>query len=77
MMQATTNGAAPAKAFKGVGMEGFIANWYARQTGKNLDESKKLARQLSPRIRAGDRVLEIAPGPGYLAIELVKLTRCR
>jgi ubiquinone/menaquinone biosynthesis C-methylase UbiE len=77
MMQATTNGAAPAKAFKGVGMEGFIANWYARQTGKNLDEFKKLARQLSSQIKAGDRVLEIAPGPGYLAIELFRLTRCR
>src|SRR6202167_5683734 len=77
MMQATTNGAAPAKAFKGVGMEGFIANWYARQTAKDLDEFKKLARQLSPQIKAGDRVLEIAPGPGYLAVELVRLTRCR
>ena len=65
------------KAYKGLGMEGFIANWYARQTGKNPDEFKKLARQLSSRIRAGDRVLEIAPGPGYLAIELFKLTRCR
>jgi ubiquinone/menaquinone biosynthesis C-methylase UbiE len=76
MMQATTNGVAP-KAYKGMGMEGFIANWYARQTGKNLDEFKKLARQLSSQIKAGDRVLEIAPGPGYLAIELFKLTRCR
>lgn len=77
MMQATTNSAAPPKAFKGMGMEGFIANWYARQTGKNLDEFKELARQLSSQIKAGDRVLEIAPGPGYLAIELFKLTRCR
>jgi ubiquinone/menaquinone biosynthesis C-methylase UbiE len=77
MMQATTNSAATPKAFKGMGMEGFIANWYARQTAKDLDEFKKLARQLSSQIQAGDRVLEIAPGPGYLAIELAKLTRCR
>jgi ubiquinone/menaquinone biosynthesis C-methylase UbiE len=77
MMQATTNSAAPPKAFKGMGMEGFMANWYARQTAKDLDEFKKLARQLSSQIKAGDRVLEIAPGPGYLAIELAKLTRCR
>jgi hypothetical protein len=47
MMQATTNSAAPPKAFKGMGMEGFIANWYARQTGKNLDEFKKLACELA------------------------------
>jgi ubiquinone/menaquinone biosynthesis C-methylase UbiE len=77
MMQATTNSAAAPKAFKGMGMEGFIANWYARQTAKDLDEFKKLARQLSSQIKAGDRVLEIAPGPGYLAVELVKLTKCR
>jgi len=77
MIQATTNSAAAPKAFKGMGMEGFIANWYARQTGKNLDEFKKLAHQLSSQIKVGDRVLEIAPGPGYLAIELFKLTRCR
>jgi ubiquinone/menaquinone biosynthesis C-methylase UbiE len=77
MTPATTNRAVPSKAFKGMGMEGFIANWYARQTGRNLDEFKKLARQLSSQIKAGDRVLEIAPGPGYLAIELFKLTRCR
>jgi ubiquinone/menaquinone biosynthesis C-methylase UbiE len=77
MIEATTNSAAAPKAFKGMGMEGFIANWYARQTAKDLDEFKKLARQLSPQIKAGDRVLEIAPGPGYLAVELVRLTRCR
>jgi ubiquinone/menaquinone biosynthesis C-methylase UbiE len=76
IMQATTNSATP-KAYKGMGMEGFIANWYARQTGKNPDEFKKLARELSSRIKPGDRVLEVAPGPGYLAIELFKLSRCR
>jgi ubiquinone/menaquinone biosynthesis C-methylase UbiE len=76
-MQATTNSTAPPKAFKGMGMEGFTANWYARQTAKDLDEFKKLASQLSSQIKAGDRVLEIAPGPGYLAIELAKLTGCR
>jgi SAM-dependent methyltransferase len=66
-----------AQSLQGHGHEGFIANWYARQTGKNLDEFKKLACELSSQIKAGDRVLEIAPGPGYLAIELVRLTRCR
>jgi ubiquinone/menaquinone biosynthesis C-methylase UbiE len=69
---------APAKkAQKGVGMEGFIATWYARQTGHDLDEFKATARRIAPHIGAGVRVLEIAPGPGYLAIELVKLTGCR
>ena len=65
------------KAHKGVGMEGFIAKWYARQTAKDFDEFKSTARRLAAHISAGARVLEIAPGPGYLAIELTKLTGCR
>ena len=58
-------------------MEGFIANWYARQTAKDIERFRALARKLAPRIKPRDRVLEIAPGPGYLAIELAKLTDCR
>ena len=69
--------AAVPKGHKGTGMEGFIATWYARQTAKDIEEFRSTARQLAPHIKAGDRVLEIAPGPGYLAIELQRLTRCR
>jgi len=65
------------KAHKGVGMEGFIAAWYARQTAKDLDEFKGIARRIAAHIGPGARVLEIAPGPGHLAIELVRLTGCR
>jgi ubiquinone/menaquinone biosynthesis C-methylase UbiE len=65
------------KGHKGIGMEGFIATWYARQTAKDMDEFKNTARRLAPHIGQRSRVLEIAPGPGYLAIELVKLTGCR
>jgi ubiquinone/menaquinone biosynthesis C-methylase UbiE len=62
---------------KGLGMEGFIAKWYARQTAKDLDEFKNTARRLASHIKPGACVLEIAPGPGYLAIEVAKLVRCR
>lgn len=65
------------KAHKGAGMEGFIARWYARQTARDLDEFKSIARRIAAHIGAGDNLLEVAPGPGYLAIELVKLTNCR
>ena len=65
------------KAHKGAGMEGFIARWYARQTAKDLDEFKGIARRIAAHIGPGARALEIAPGPGYLAIELVRLTGCR
>ena len=76
MIADTRKESAP-KGYKGVGMEGFIATWYARQTGKDIDEFKSAARRFAPHIKPGDRVLEIAPGPGYLAIELQRLTRCR
>ncbi len=61
-----------AKAYKGMGMEGSIANWYAKTTRKDLDEFKNLARQVSSRLPADGKILEVAPGPGYLAIELAK-----
>jgi ubiquinone/menaquinone biosynthesis C-methylase UbiE len=65
------------KGYKGLGMEGFIANWYARQTAKDLDEFKNTARRLASHIKPRSCVLEVAPGPGYLAIEVAKLVRCR
>jgi ubiquinone/menaquinone biosynthesis C-methylase UbiE len=61
-----------AKAYRGVGMEGAIASWYARNTGRDLSRFKKTAQRLAERARPGSEVLEVAPGPGYLAIELAK-----
>jgi len=61
------------KAYKGMGMEGFTAKWYASLTYKSLDEFKALARRVAAQIPPGSRVLEVAPGPGYFAIELAKL----
>jgi ubiquinone/menaquinone biosynthesis C-methylase UbiE len=77
MLEETKHAAKPPKGYKGIGMEGFIANWYARQTAKDIDEFRSTAHRLAPQIKAGARVLEIAPGPGYLAIELARLTGCR
>ncbi len=54
-------------------MEGFIARWYASLTHKSLDEFKALARRVAKELAAGSSVLEVAPGPGYFAIELAKL----
>ena len=61
------------KAYKGMGMEGFTAKWYASLTAKSMDEFKTLARRIADELPAGSRVLEVAPGPGYFAIELAKL----
>ena len=61
-----------AKGYKGLGMEGLIAKWYAKTTYKDLDEFKALAKRMSEGLAEGARVLEVAPGPGYFAIELAK-----
>ncbi|HUJ22908.1 MAG TPA: class I SAM-dependent methyltransferase [Bryobacteraceae bacterium] len=65
------------KPYKGLGMEGFAARWYASLTHKSLDEFKILARRVAAEIAPGSHVLEVAPGPGYFAIELAKLGRYR
>src|ERR1700676_1809788 len=64
---------ASAKAYKGMGMEGMVAKWYATNTPKALDEFKALARRISSELAPASSVLEVAPGPGYFAIELAKL----
>lgn len=59
------------KPYKGPAMEGFIASWYTRITGGDpsfASVADEIARTLSP----GARVLEVAPGPGYLALELAR-----
>jgi ubiquinone/menaquinone biosynthesis C-methylase UbiE len=63
----------PSKGYKGMNMEGFIATWYAKITHKDMDEFKALARRLAASLPAGSRVLEVAPGPGYLSVELAGL----
>jgi len=54
-------------------MEGAIARWYASLTKKSLEDFRALARRAAERIPQPSGVLEVAPGPGYFAIELAKL----
>ncbi len=61
------------KGHKGVGMEGLTAKWYASMTRKSMDEFTTLARRVAEQLPAGSRVLEVAPGPGYFAIELARI----
>ena len=60
--------------FKGPEMEGPIARWYARVRGSKsqLDLYRKQASELTAGLPEGARVLEVAPGPGYLAIEMAR-----
>ncbi|MGA7794276.1 MAG: class I SAM-dependent methyltransferase [Candidatus Acidiferrales bacterium] len=61
------------KPYRGISMEGGLATWYAKITRKDLHEFERLARELAANLPANARVLEIAPGPGYLSIALAKL----
>jgi ubiquinone/menaquinone biosynthesis C-methylase UbiE len=60
------------KAYKGMGMEGSLARWYDRTTRKGMPEIEALAARISALAPAAAAVLEIAPGPGFLAIELAR-----
>jgi len=56
-------------------MEGPVARWYAkvRSSGSQIEEYRKQAAQLTEGLPAGAKVLEVAPGPGYLAVEIARL----
>jgi ubiquinone/menaquinone biosynthesis C-methylase UbiE len=61
------------KGYKGIGMDGLIATWYASITAKDIEEYRKDARRITERVTEKSSILELAPGPGYLAIELAKM----
>jgi ubiquinone/menaquinone biosynthesis C-methylase UbiE len=60
------------KAYKGMGMEGSTARWYDRTTRKGMPEIQALAIRIAAAIPPSAQVLEVAPGPGFLSIELAK-----
>src|SRR5439155_26714078 len=61
------------KPYKGLPMEGIIATWYARNTANDVRGTRKCASSVADRLKPSARVLEVAPGPGYLAIAIAKL----
>lgn len=61
------------KGCKGISMEGPIATWYAKNTAKSTHRFESTAARISKACRAGSEILEVAPGPGYLAIELARM----
>ncbi len=56
----------------------MTARWYARQRGtpNQIATVHRQAAELTGALLSGD-VLEVAPGPGYLAIEIARLGRFR
>jgi len=61
--------------FKGPEMEGPVARWYARIRGSKsqIELCRKQAHELTAGLPDGAAVLEVAPGPGYLTIEMARL----
>jgi ubiquinone/menaquinone biosynthesis C-methylase UbiE len=68
MTQQTTT-----KPYIGMGMEGFVARWYAKNTHRDLNDFRRQAREIAAQLAPNAGVLEVAPGPGYISIELAKL----
>jgi ubiquinone/menaquinone biosynthesis C-methylase UbiE len=65
------------RRFKDLGIVGMTARWYDNNTRRSgLAEMKAYAKEAAKYLHDGCSVLEVAPGPGYLAIELAKLGRC-
>lgn len=63
---------------KDIGIGGIAARWYDKNTRKTrLAEMREYAQEAAKHVAQGGSVLEVAPGPGYLAIELAKLGNCR
>jgi ubiquinone/menaquinone biosynthesis C-methylase UbiE len=55
-----------------MGMEGSIARWYEKTTRRDMGEFRKLAERLRALLPNGGDVLEVAPGPGFLATEVAR-----
>lgn len=58
---------------KDVGIYGLAAKWYDRNSRKSrLAEMQRYANEVASHVSKGANILEVAPGPGYLSIELAK-----
>ena len=58
---------------KDMAINGVMAKWYDKNTRKSrLAEMNEYADVVSFNAQAGAEVLEVAPGPGYLSIELAR-----
>ncbi|HUH95737.1 MAG TPA: class I SAM-dependent methyltransferase [Anaerolineales bacterium] len=62
------------KRFKDLGMEGAQAKMYDQMTRQHrMAEMQGQANEVTQHVKDGDSVLELAPGAGYLSIELARL----
>jgi len=58
---------------KDVGIYGLVAKWYDKHTLKSrLAEIQGYADEVTSCVSSNANILEVAPGPGYLSIELAR-----
>jgi ubiquinone/menaquinone biosynthesis C-methylase UbiE len=63
---------------KDVAITGKFARWYDRNSREHrIEELRSYAAEIAAAVKQGDAILEIAPGPGYISIELAKMGRYR
>ncbi|WP_235821880.1 class I SAM-dependent methyltransferase [Gottfriedia acidiceleris] len=59
---------------KDVGIYGLTAKWYDKNSRKSrMTQMQEYAYEIKSLVEDGARILEVAPGPGYLSIELAKM----
>ncbi|PET61165.1 SAM-dependent methyltransferase [Bacillus sp. AFS001701] len=59
---------------KDVGIYGYTAKWYDKNSRKSrMTQMQEYATEIQSLVHDGARILEVAPGPGYLSIELAKM----
>jgi len=62
------------RKFKNLGISGPFTRWYDKNTRETrLNEMREYATEVARHIKEGANVLEVAPGPGYMSIELAKM----
>jgi ubiquinone/menaquinone biosynthesis C-methylase UbiE len=58
---------------KDVGIYGLTAKWYDKNSRKSrMAEMQRYAQEVASHVSQNANILEVAPGPGYLTIELAK-----
>jgi ubiquinone/menaquinone biosynthesis C-methylase UbiE len=61
------------RQFKDLGITGPFTRWYDKNTREyRMAEMRGYAKEVASHLKDNVNVLEVAPGPGYLSIELAK-----
>ena len=60
------------RAKKDIDITGLVAKWYNKNSKARLAELAKVADVIVVKTKENSKILEVAPGPSYLSIELAR-----